>query len=397
MMQRRVLGVLFFSVFSAMMGLGIIVPFLPKMATDLGATGLWLGLIFAGFATARAMVQPIVGELSDKIGRKVFLTSGFMLLAVTTLLYIVAQNIYLLVMTRFLNGVAAGMVVPVVLAYAGDIVEEGKEGRTMGLMNMMFYLGMGAGPVFGGLLGREFGARSIFYVMSGLCLIAYLVVLFFLPKITELKPRLKEKSVPLKVLFGYNIIRMLLVMMFVSAVRSTLLMAFLPLIGDEIQISVFQVGIVIAVAVFCCGLIQPPFGYLLDRMDKDVRLFFVLIGSIIGTVALFAIPFCPGFIALLIAASFIGIGGAVSIAPTMSVSVLIGAKVGMGSWMGILSTAISLGIITAPIIGGVVMDYAGVKTSFYVASIISLLGTFIGCYYFLKWFRIYRTRNAKAA
>jgi len=380
-----------------MLGLGIIVPFLPKMATDLGATGLWIGLIFAGFSAARAMVQPIVGEVSDKIGRKVFLTTGFMMLTVTTLLYIVVHNVYLLAATRFLNGVGAGLIVPVVLAYAGDTVEEGKEGRTMGLLNMMFYFGMGAGPFLGGFLGHEFGSRSIFYVMSGFCLAAYLVVLFFLPKVTELKPKLKEKAVRFKVLFGYNIIRMLLVVMFIGAARSTLLMAFLPLIGDEIHISVFQVGIVIAVAVFWCGLLQPLFGSLMDRMGKDIRLFFVLIGSIIGTVALFAIPFCPSFTALLIAGSFIGIGGAISIAPAMSISVLIGEKVGMGSWMGILSTAVSLGIITAPIIGGIVMDHFGVKVAFYVTSIVSLVGTFIGYYYFMRWFSIYRSRNAKAA
>nr|AAU83973.1 hypothetical protein GZ35B7_6 [uncultured archaeon GZfos35B7] len=66
------------------------------------------------------------------------------------------------------------------------------------------------------------------------------------------------------------------------------------------------------------------------------------------------------------------------------IAVVIGRKVGIGSWMGIFSSTISLGIIIAPLMSGVVMDYAGINAVFYFAGIVSLLFTFIGCYYVWK-------------
>ncbi|MEA1999635.1 MAG: hypothetical protein U9N61_10005 [Euryarchaeota archaeon] len=70
------------------------------------------------------------------------------------------------------------------------------------------------------------------------------------------------------------------------------------------------------------------------------------------------------------------------------IAVVIGRKVGIGSWMGIFSSTISLGIIIAPLMSGVVMDYAGINAVFYFAGIVSLLFTFIGCYYVWKWSKV---------
>jgi len=70
------------------------------------------------------------------------------------------------------------------------------------------------------------------------------------------------------------------------------------------------------------------------------------------------------------------------------IAVVIGKKVGIGSWMGIFNTTISLGIIIAPLMSGVVMDYSGINYIFYYSGIVSLLFTFIGCYYVWRWSKV---------
>jgi MFS family permease len=81
----------------------------------------------------------------------------------------------------------------------------------------------------------------------------------------------------------------------------------------------------------------------------------------------------------------IGISAAMSIAVATDIAAVIGKKVGMGFWMGIFNTTISVGTIAAPLVAGVVMDYSGINSVFYFAGILSLVFTFIGCYYVWRW------------
>ena len=67
--DRKIFGTLFFSIFTAVTGVGIVVPLLPVYARDLGASGLYIGLIFGAFSLSRTLFLPYFGRLSDKKGR----------------------------------------------------------------------------------------------------------------------------------------------------------------------------------------------------------------------------------------------------------------------------------------------------------------------------------------
>jgi MFS family permease len=158
-MEKRTLFSLYFSIVAAILGLSIISPILPTISEDLGATGFWMGMIFSGYAISRAIIMPVMGGLSG-----------------------------------LLNGLAAGMIIPIAMAYAGEVAQEGKEGRAMGIITMIFYLGIAVGPFIGGIFWHSFGATSVFYVMSGISVVALLLVLPFLPEIPR---RVKQKSMSL--------------------------------------------------------------------------------------------------------------------------------------------------------------------------------------------------------
>ncbi len=91
-----------------MLGVGIIAPLLPLYADNLGATGIWLGVIFAGFSVSRAIVMPIFGRLSDRSGRKLFICIGLLSYAIISLGFIWANSLLQLALIRFLHGIAAG-------------------------------------------------------------------------------------------------------------------------------------------------------------------------------------------------------------------------------------------------------------------------------------------------
>lgn len=142
---KRIYNVLFISVFATMLGLGIVSPLLPIYAENLGATGIWLGIIFSAFALSRSVFMPVIGRISDRQGRKWIILIGMFAYAVTSLTYLIADSVYSLTVVRLIHGIASAMVVPIAMAYIADLSEKGKEGSRMGNFSISMFLGMGWG------------------------------------------------------------------------------------------------------------------------------------------------------------------------------------------------------------------------------------------------------------
>ena len=156
-MKRQVYIALFIAIFASTMGVGFIGPLLPFYARSLGATGLTIGLIFSGFSLARFVFMPFIGRLSDRFGRKRFITTGLAIVTLFSLAYLKVDSIGSLLVVRFLHGAASGMVVPVAQAYIGDIAPKGREGSVMGTFMVFLFTAFGIGPLLAGPLADRFG------------------------------------------------------------------------------------------------------------------------------------------------------------------------------------------------------------------------------------------------
>jgi len=121
-----------------MLGSGIVVPLLPLYAESLEASGLWLGLIFAAFPLSRTLATPVFGRLSDRKGRKLFISIGLLTYAIISFGFIYTNTVSQLVLMRFLHGLAGALILPVAQAYVGDISPPGEEGKWMGYANAAF-------------------------------------------------------------------------------------------------------------------------------------------------------------------------------------------------------------------------------------------------------------------
>ena len=116
-MIKKTFPFLAISVFSTMLGLGIIAPLLPLYADSLGATGLWIGVIFGGFSVSRAVFTPLFGRLSDSRGRKNFLGTGLFIYSVLSLGYIFSGSVFELFGVRLIHGAVSGMIIPIARAW----------------------------------------------------------------------------------------------------------------------------------------------------------------------------------------------------------------------------------------------------------------------------------------
>ncbi len=234
-MNRQILGIILLSVMTALFGIGIIVPVMPVFAVSLGANGFALGMIIAAFSLSRGLLQPIVGSLSDRWGRKGFMVVGLFVYSLVGLFLPEAASIEKLIIIRAFHGIGSAMIVPVAMAYVSDMAPFGQEGRYMGMLNIAIFVGIGGGPLFGGFFTDLWGMASAFYAMAGLSCIAMLLVLFKMPvmeKGTRRKPPLGIFKALVSMLSNRRTGGILLARMSTMIIMVPT-MAFLPLLMNE--------------------------------------------------------------------------------------------------------------------------------------------------------------------
>ena len=372
---KRIYNVLFISVFATMLGLGVVSPLLPIYAENLGATGIWLGIIFSAFALSRSVFMPIIGRISDRRGRKWIILIGMFAYAVFSLAYLIVDNVYSLTAVRFAHGIASAMVVPIAMAYIADLSEKGKEGSHKGNFSISMFLGLGMGPLLGGFLNDGFGMASVFYVMAALSAFATLLVAVSLPEARpgRFAPQSRETA-PAREIFGLPVMRGVLIFTLISALGRGGMMVFIPVFAPLVAISPSEVGIILSVNTFLMAFLQVPIGRITDKGNKVAL---IVIGSAVAAVALAVIPLSRSFWSLLVITAIIGVGGAMQQPSIMALTVDAGRTIGMGTSMGAYNTTFGIGMILAPLIGGIFMDFISIDAVFYVSGAISLLATVV--------------------
>lgn len=165
------------TVFLDMVGFGIIIPVTPALIGEvgrvtLGEAAVLGGWMAAGYSLAQFLSGPLLGNLSDRFGRRPLLLLSIFGLGLDFLLHALAPTVGWLFVGRLLAGLCGASWV-IANAFIADITEPEDRGRAFGRMGAAFGLGFVIGPAVGGLLG-EFGPRVPFYVaaaVSGLNLI----------------------------------------------------------------------------------------------------------------------------------------------------------------------------------------------------------------------------------
>ena len=181
----RILFWLSASVGVTMVGMGIIWPIMPLYAIQLGAGGTELGVIIAAFNLARSLFNPVVGRLSDRLGRKPFMLAGLFCYALLSVAYIQSASVTGLIAVRFAHGLAAVCVAPVAMAVVAEIAPPRRLGIYMGTLSMALMLGVGAGPLLGGVIKDWLGTEAAFLTMGGLALVTSVGILVFVPSLAR--------------------------------------------------------------------------------------------------------------------------------------------------------------------------------------------------------------------
>jgi DHA1 family tetracycline resistance protein-like MFS transporter len=183
--KQAAIGFIFITLIIDITGWGIIIPVIPKLIKELingdiseaAKIGGWL--TFA-YAITQFICAPLVGNLSDRFGRRPILLISLFTFSLDYLLLAFAPTITWLFVGRIIAGLT-GASITTASAYIADVSTPENRAKNFGMIGAAFGIGFIIGPVIGGLLG-QFGSRVPFYAAAVLCLINFIYGYFILPE-----------------------------------------------------------------------------------------------------------------------------------------------------------------------------------------------------------------------
>ena len=183
--KSAAIGFIFITMLIDITGWGIIIPVIPKLIKelihgDISEAAKYGGWLTFAYAITQFIFAPLIGNLSDKFGRRPIILISLFAFSMDYLLLAFAPTITWLFIGRIIAGLT-GASITTASAYIADVSTPENRAKNFGMIGAAFGLGFIIGPVIGGLLG-QYGSRVPFYAAACLCLLNFLYGYFILPE-----------------------------------------------------------------------------------------------------------------------------------------------------------------------------------------------------------------------
>ncbi len=386
------LFLLYFTIFVAMLGFGMIFPLLPFYAKTFNADETTIGLLASSFAVAQLFFSTLWGRLSDRFGRKPIIALALFGISGSFLFFGLASNLPSLFLARFLQGVFSAAALPVAKAYAADITTKEKRTAAMGQLGAALALGFMVGPAFGGLLSEQNGLSFPFIAASAIAFLAFIFILFFLP---EVIPQKTEKFVIKEGLLNLRDIW--------NGLKSNLLPYFImiglwsygisnnqvaiPLFGmEKLNLSSVTIGWLFTIMSLASVVLQGFFlGIICQKLGEEKV---IRAGLLIMVLGLFLMAFSSSVFFLAATMIILSIGSSLT-RPTLNSIISKLTPEGQGTTMGVAMSFEAIGRILGPATGGFLFQALGGFGPFWISAFVIFLFLFLNnIKYFLKILKI---------
>lgn len=317
--RKAAIGFIFVTLLIDVIGWGIIIPVMPTLIrtmedVDLGMASSLNGWMLFAFSMTQFLFAPLVGNLSDKYGRRPILLVSLFGFGLDYILMSWAPSIEWLFVGRVIAGIT-GASFTTASAYIADISNDKNRAQNFGMIGAAFGMGFIIGPIIGGLLG-SFGPRVPFIAAACLCFLNWLYGYFILPESLSpdhRRPLDWKRANPLGSLLhlrkypdiGYLLVAMVLVYLGAHAVQSNWSFYTIERFGwgeGMIGVSLGVVGLLVGVVQGgLTRVINPKLG---NARSIYVGLILYAIGMLLFGLAtagwmmlVFLVPYCLGGIA----------------------------------------------------------------------------------------------------
>ena len=369
--------------FFIFVGMGIVSPVLTIYAQSFGVSIFLAGMAITVYSLGRLVMDFPAGLLADKIGRRPLMIIGTALIALCAFLNATADNFWLFLFYRFIQGIGASMWMTSRTTLLADILKPEERGRVLGYFQSFQTIGQAAGPTIGGFIATWYGAQANFYFYAAMGIVSLVLTYMFIKETESGKAHSGELAFPkdltLKLMknkgFVFASIASATAFFIVSGIRQDIL----PFYAAEVAgLGPAEIGMILSVATLANLFLTIPIGYGIDLIGRKP---IVVFGLVTSGISMFLFPQFSSFI-LLCGVSFImGIGtSGMQQAPlAMATDATIGEP--RGTSMGIFRFFGDVGSLLGPILLGAIADGFGLSAPFYVMSgIIFLVAAFTYLY-----------------
>ena len=367
--MKKSLGIIFFTVFIYLVGFGIIIPIIPILSRDFGASPLQTGLLMSVYSFMQFIFAPFWGSLSDRIGRRPILTFCLLGEALSYILFAWSRSLEWLFAARMLAGFF-GASLSTASAYISDITPPDQRSKGMALIGAAFGLGFVVGPALGGALAlwgqsispeKHFDTSFSALWVSGICFAGFLFAFKFLKESlntaegTATQQKKKRfavlKSYLSRPLIGHLMIVFGLCSLAMSAMEATLILY----VGERFAWTVKEVSFGFAYIGIVMALTQ---GGLVRKLlpiwgEKKV----LALGLSSFTLGMIGIALAPNVSLLAVAMTLLSVGNGLANPALMGSISLLAEQSEQGAAMGVTQSLASLGRIIGPALGGLIYGY----------------------------------------
>jgi len=355
--------ILFVTVFVDLLGFGIVIPFLPMFAQQLGISAFGIGWILAIYSLAQLLLAPVLGRISDRVGRRPIIMLGLLGSSLSYLIYGFANSFTLLLLSRALHGACAATV-PTAQAYIADTTTEEGRARGMGLIGAAFGLGFVLGPAIGGVLGHASLKVPVFFA-SALTFANLVFASRRLPESHEPQPEapigpaaLAQPLLSLpRQLFGHHLAHLFGIAFLLTFALAGLEATFTLMVPVLYGYGPSTLGLLLGYAGLTQAIAQ---GWLLGKIVRRVgEAQLVLIGLVALAIGMFPMGMVANLDVLLVLLALVSIGYGLA---SPSVASLISRGTGQhrqGEVLGVNQSAMSLARIFGPIAGASIYGMMG--------------------------------------
>jgi multidrug resistance protein len=355
-MRRSASAILFLTIFIDLLGYGVVIPLLPAYARDFGASALTIGLLVASYSAMQFLFSPILGGLSDRLGRRPVLLATIAINVAGSLILGLSASLAVLFVARLVAGIAAANLA-VAQAYLSDVTPPAQRSKAFGMIGAATGLGFVFGPPLGGLIASNFGLPTVGYAVAGLCLLNLALAFFRLPEtrdaaLTEGERPLLDRSAFRTVVASPALARLFGVYFLFIAGFAVLTVVGALLWIDRFALAEGQVGYTFGLIGIVMALVQGLIGRMTARFGEQHTM---VAGLALMTVSLAVMPLVApaSFVPVeLMAIALFAVGYALAL-PTGTALVALAVGAGrQGQILGQYQSVGALARIVGPLIGG---------------------------------------------
>lgn len=360
------------------MGNSILIIIIPLYVAELPqpyfnfATPVLVGILISVFGIITSIFQPLMGALSDRIGRrKILIQIGLAIIGVSTLAFILADQFAHLFILRIFQGIGVAITIPASLSLMTAITQKKTRGGSMGIFSTFRVIGFAIGPVVGGFLKAHYGFDASFYAGTGFILISMMMVQIWVDEIPFDPDQVHLRSFKI---IDLSLINRGIAAAAVATFTMACSFAMVTTLENDFnsRLSITAFGFSVAFSMLMVGrlLFQVPLGRYSDTIGRKP---IILVGLVLMGITTALMGEVETWLQLALLRGLQGVAAAGVAAPAFAVAADLSSTGGEGRQMSIITMGFTSGIAMGPLLAGLLAVYF-FELPFLVIGLMAILG-----------------------